>query len=134
MYFRKDVRPAPEDQRKTVCGFDDPYLEIVAALDRIPWQLAESVTRIKVQDRKNLNFCPGQRGFSGLEFPIGGVMIVANNFTNLQGWAKYCASPDVESTTSTWRRMRIMLGASGLPMNRHRVRLSYATFPCRNLG
>jgi hypothetical protein len=97
---------------------DDAYRAIVAQLDGLPWHLAPSVTAIRPQNRKSLNFFPGQRGYAGQRFPIGGVMVVANNFTSLNGWAEYRASPDRESVTPTWRKMRVMLEGSGLPIDR----------------
>jgi hypothetical protein len=97
---------------------DDAYRTIVVQLDSVPWHLAPSVTAVQPQNRKSLNFFPGQRGYAGEQFPIGGIMVVANNFTSLNGWAEYCTSPDCESVTPTWRKMRVMVEASGLPIDR----------------
>lgn len=97
---------------------DDAYAAIVALLDSVPWPLAPNVTVIRPQNRTSLDFFPGQRGYAGEYFPVGGVMVVGNNFATLKGWADYCSSPDCGSAIPTWRNMRVIVEASALPIER----------------
>lgn len=71
---------------------------------------------IKPLNRKNVEFFPGHCGYVGSDFPVGGIMVLANNFSTLNGWNDYCKEPDRESGTPTWRKLRLMIAASGLPM------------------
>lgn len=41
-------------------------------------------------------------------------MVVANNFSSLKGWRDYSEGEDRESNTATWRKLRLMIGASGV--------------------
>jgi uracil-DNA glycosylase len=42
-------------------------------------------------------------------------MIVGNNFSTIKGWSDYSNSPDVDSMVKTWKRLRLMIEASGVP-------------------
>ena len=105
------------------CGaFDsgsDPgpvYASILSALDSIPWSRAPKVLPTRPIDRNSLDFFPGHHGFEGAEFPVGGIMMVGNNFSSTKGWGDYCASRDRDSLTSTWCQLRPMIEASGVPL------------------
>lgn len=92
-----------------------PYNAILASLESLPWNSVPEVTPIHPLARKNIDFFPGQVGHTGARFPGGGVMVVANNFSSLKGWRDYAEGTDEESTTATWRKLRLMIQASGVP-------------------
>ena len=94
------------------------YASILSALDSIPWSRAPEVLPTRPMNRKSLDFFPGHHGYEGAEFPVGGIMIVGNNFSSAKGWHDYCESDDVDSSTRTWRRLRPMVEASGMPLER----------------
>lgn len=91
------------------------YETIIATLDSLPWGAVPELTPIHPLDRKSIDFFPGQVGHTGPDFPVGGVMVVANNFSSLKGWREYSEGPDEESLTATWRKLRVMIHASGVP-------------------
>ncbi|HET6276012.1 MAG TPA: hypothetical protein VFE16_08810 [Candidatus Cybelea sp.] len=86
----------------------------MAALESLPWDDVPEVTLIRPIPRKHIDFFPGHRGHIGARFPVGGIMVVGNNFSSLKGWGDYIGSPDVASPTSTWRKVRLMIEGSGL--------------------
>ena len=94
------------------------YASILSALDSIPWSLASEVTPLRPTDRNSLDFFPGHHGYEGAVFPVGGIMMVGNNFSTTKGWGDYCASPDRDSPTKTWRQLRPIIKASGVPLER----------------
>jgi hypothetical protein len=90
------------------------YDGALAAISTIPWHLAKSVTPIAPRNFQSLNFFPGRRGFIGPEFPIHGVMMVANNYDCLGGWI---TETDEEDESPTWRRMKnIIVPESEIPL------------------
>jgi hypothetical protein len=93
----------------------DPYAAIMTALESLPWSSVPEVKLISPIPRTHIDFFPGHRGHIGERFPVGGIMVVGNNFSSLKGWGDYNASPDVESPTSTWRKLRLVIDGSGLP-------------------
>lgn len=97
---------------------DKAYADILAALDSVQWHLyKDKVTPIAPMGHKRLAFFPGQRGFSGLKFPVGGVMIVGNNFSNLTFWRdEYSPNLDYDGYSPTWSRLnKRILPATGIP-------------------
>ncbi len=93
------------------------YAGALAALRSVPWHLASAVTPIFPMGHEALEFFPGQRGYSGEQFPSGGVMIVANNFDCLGGWSTYRDDLNYAPKSPTWKRMRnILVPASGIPL------------------
>lgn len=96
-----------------------PYEAILAALLAVPWDRAPEVIPIQPLDRVHIDFFPGQRGFFGPDFPHqNGIMVVGNNFSRLSGWKDYIESPDRQSEIATWRKLRIIIDASGLGIGR----------------
>lgn len=79
------------------------YAEILEAYEALPWGDAahHHVTKIAPQGHPGISFFPGQRGFVGPAFPVGGVMIVANNYDNLAGWNAYRPNLAAEDTSRT---------------------------------
>lgn len=63
------------------------------------------VTPIEPNGHTALSFFPGQRGFVGPSFPIGGIMLVGNNFDNLKHWLEYRDNPLAVDTTKTFKRL-----------------------------
>jgi len=61
-----------------------PYGSILTAFESIPWDMAPEVTPIRPLARKSIEFFPGHVGHMGHEFPVGGVMLVANNFSSVK--------------------------------------------------
>jgi hypothetical protein len=94
------------------------YDRILAALDSVPWSAAPEITPIRPLARKSIDFFPGQCGFTGADFPTGGIMMVGNNFSTVKGWNEYREWPDIESTTATWRKLRLIVEASELPIDK----------------
>jgi hypothetical protein len=92
-----------------------PYEAILASLESLPWRSVPEVTPIRPLARKNIDFFPGQAGHTGPSFPVGGVMMVGNNFSSVKGWNDYATGADEQSTTATWRKLRVMIEASGVP-------------------
>ena len=45
-------------------------------------------------------------------------MIVGNNFSSLSGWKTYSESSYRQSETTTWRKLQLMIDASGLGIGR----------------
>ena len=96
-----------------------PYEAMLAALNAVPWDRAPEVIPIRPLDRANIDFFPGHRGFVGPKFPHrDGVMVVGNNFSSVSGWKDYCKSPDLQSEIATWRKLRVIIHASGLGIER----------------
>jgi hypothetical protein len=94
------------ERPKDVDAADKAYADILAALESVEWHLSQGkVTPISPIGHKEVNFFPGQRGFSGPKFPVGGVMMVGNNFASLAGWLRYSANLDYHDTTTTWNRL-----------------------------
>ena len=89
------------------------YDEVLATLASVPWSLAPEVTPIWPVGRSNIEFFLGTA--SSMDFPVGGVMVVGNNFSSLDGWRTYAEGPDLESSTRTWRNLRLMIASSGVP-------------------
>jgi len=81
----------------------DGYANIFKAYEASLWGNAEKygVTKIAPVGHASLSFFPGQYGFVGPEFPIGGIMVVANNFDNLAGWATYEKDLTAEDNSNT---------------------------------
>lgn len=79
------------------------YAGVLEALNSIPWHRAPLVTAIAPRDFKQWNFFPGRSGFIGNEFPMYGVMVVANNYDCLDGWEKEVDELDL---SPTMRRLR----------------------------
>jgi hypothetical protein len=92
-----------------------PYEAILASLESLPWRSVPEVTPIRPLARKNIDFFPGQVGHTGPAFPVGGVMVVGNNFSSVKGSNDYAIGADERSTTATWRKLRVMIEASGVP-------------------
>jgi hypothetical protein len=90
-----------------------PYKAILRSLDSVPWSKVPEVTPIRPIRRDNIDFFPGHVGHVGPIFPVGGIMVVGNNFSTLAGWRSYEDGPDRESDTKTWQRLRLMIEASG---------------------
>ena len=89
-------------------GSDADYAAVLEALDSIDWERAAElgVTKIRPTGKHaELNCFPGQRGFVGERFPVGGIMLVANNFDNLSGWLDYEANPDFCDISPTWAKL-----------------------------
>ncbi len=75
------------------------------------------VTPIEPQGHEALSFFPGQRGFVGASFPIGGVMLVANNYDNLQGWRKYKADLSAVDKSKSFKKLtEVILPAAQVPI------------------
>lgn len=86
------------------------YDDILAALRSVKWELfKDKVTPIEPDCHTKVNFFPGQRGYTPPAFPVGGVMMVANNFSNLDGWCDYCRDLDFHDTSPTWTRLRNLI-------------------------
>jgi hypothetical protein len=81
------------------------YDEILALLKDVPWKAAPEVYPIAPVGHKRLGFFPGQRGFCGETFPVGGMMFVANNFSNLAFWEEYKADLDYCEESQTWQNL-----------------------------
>lgn len=97
---------------------EDVYESILATLDSVPWLLAPSVTPIRPVGHEALSFFPGQRGFVGSKFPVGGVMFVANNFDNLSGWLSYSSDLNRRDDTRTMNILRkIVIPEAGIATN-----------------
>jgi len=101
---------------------DNVYERILAVLDDVPWAAVPHVERIYPRDRQNIDFFPGQRGFAGPTFPVGGIMMVGNNFCSRSGEGglpSWLEAPDVPSAIKTWRRLRdFTIPSSGLSIER----------------
>lgn len=93
-----------------------PYEAILKSLESVPWSKAAEVTPIRPIPRDHIEFFPGHVGYVGANFPVGGIMAVGNNFSNLVNWRKYETGADHESDTKTWSRLRLMIAASGEPI------------------
>lgn len=92
------------------------YAGVLSALRSIPWDLAKEVTPIEPRAFKHLAFFPGRKGYSGTDFPVHGVMLVGNNYDNLDCWNK---EKDEESASPTWKRLRaITFPVSKVPCER----------------
>jgi hypothetical protein len=74
------------------------------------------VTPIQPLERDGLSFFPGHRGFLGSSFPVGGVMLVANNFDNLANWLKYESDPSAVDDSRTSKNMRKILAAASVAL------------------
>jgi uracil-DNA glycosylase len=79
------------------------YADVLEAFEALPWHEAEAhwVTKIAPVGHESLSFFPGQRGFFGAQFPLGGIMLVANNFDNLDGWLAYESNLDDKDESAT---------------------------------
>ena len=95
------------------------YDSIVALLESVPWRNARQVTAIRPMGHRRLNFFPGQLGYCGSSFPIGEIMIVGNNFSNLIGYTEYAADLDYCDESRTWRNLNdLILPAADIPLER----------------
>jgi hypothetical protein len=107
----------PSQQAMQRCS--EAYSKILAALSSIEWKEAPTVTPIAPIEGAAPNFFPGQRGFSGETFPVGGIMLVGNNFDCLKGWETYRTVAEHESNSRTWSRLRkYIVAESGLGLER----------------
>lgn len=87
---------------------------MLGVLRAVKWERAPEVTPIEPQGHEALSFFPGQRGYDGPVFPVGGLMLVANNFDNLTNWLTYKAHLAAEDTTQSFARLRdYIIPASG---------------------
>ncbi len=91
------------------------YKHILDVLHSVPSH--PDVTPIEPEGHAALSFFPGQRGFVGPAFPINGVMLVANNFDNLDGWQKYERDLSAVDTSKSFKKLtQTILPAAGVPI------------------
>lgn len=88
------------------------YRRILDVLRSVPSH--PDVTPIEPLEREGLSFFPGHRGFLGSAFPVGGVMLVANNFDNFAGWEAYRQDPTAVDDSRTSKKLRKILDAAGV--------------------
>ena len=113
-----EYKDGPRQQIDSGVSRGPLYASLLEALESIPWSRAPEVLPLRPMERNALDFFPGHRGYAGSKFPVGGIMIVGNNFSTTKGWQKFRASPDRESSIPTWRRLRKIIESSGLPLER----------------
>src|ERR1700693_3145837 len=107
-------RPHPSNIRVNRLNADGSYERMLGVLRAVKWERAPEVTPIEPQGHEALSFFPGQRGYDGRVFPVGGLMLVANNFDNLTNWLTYKADLSAEDTTQSFARLRdYIIPASG---------------------
>lgn len=84
------------------------YGNILDALHALPWHEPEKlgVTKIAPVGHESSSFFPGQCGFQGARFPVRGIMLVANNFDNLDGWKRYRDDLSEEDNSTTMVKFR----------------------------